>query len=326
MTVKMKRLICIDDDPLALDQIRKVLGGINVPLTTGFYGSPSQALEAHKAAPADLVLTDLRMGATTGLELVREMQAVAPDTIYMLLSGEADLQSALIAMNQVNVFRFFTKPAEKEELEVGFLDAIRELNLRQMRKITTSTLSAVEQLNTAIATIDISGRILYANDHARDILDRSGFFDATDQSLIRSLVASQTAEFQAFLKALAYNRSDSSSRSIFRFTHPESHAPLIVSAILDAEYETAGLRFNLVLSDPMRADVTTPHFLQTALNISFSEARVVHGLVEGGSIDEAAHRAGVSQNTARTYIKNVFAKTGVSKQAELVRLALMSAA
>ncbi len=324
--MKPIRIICVDDDPLALDQIKAVLSKIDISLQGEFYGSPKQAIEAHRSEPAELVISDLRMGATTGIKVISEMQEFAPETFYMLLSGEADLQSALTAMNETRVFRFFTKPAVISEIEFGVSEAIREMNLRKMRLIASSTLDAIERMNTAIVTVCLEGKIIYANGPAETLLQDSGAFALGCERELQSTSPGETKKFQTLLTDLATADQDGSLKSVFRFSREEDQNPVVVSVVYFEATSDQEAHFSLLLSDTARTDIATAAGITTALNLTPSEGRIVHGLVVGGSVDEAAVIAGVSVSTARTYLKHVFQKTGVSRQAELVRLALLSAA
>ena len=321
------RLICVDDDPLALDQLRMILTKIRAPISCEYFGSPKQAIEAHKENPATLILSDLRMGATTGLKMIAEMREFAPDSIYMLLSGEADLQSALIAMNEVRVFRFFTKPAQEDELTKGIFEALREYNLQEIQKITSSTLGAFEKINAAIASVDAEGKVLYANDPAQEIFNDSAYFSISNEGYLKSINSDETKAFLDFLKKISTADDEAQPKSVFRFSGEEGVDPVVVSAVCQkAEGEGQQPSISLMVSDPSRKNVASVDDISIALNLTRSEARVVYGLIVGGSVDEAAEMAGVSLSTARTYLKNVFSKTGVSRQAELVRLVMMTAA
>lgn len=326
MKQQTARMFCIDDDPLALDQLRGVIERLGAPIDCSYFGSPKKAADAHRDAPADIVISDLRLGATTGLKLISEMQLHAPDSIYMLLSGEADLDSALAAMNDAKAFRFFTKPALAENLGTGIFEAVKELHLRQLRTISGTTLSALEHLNTAIASVDLSGRLVYANTPAQRILDESGFFDVSDDNVLRSVDPKVTRKFQDFLKLSADTPDSIDMRRIFRFSSSERSDPITITAIPAEGRSVGDFCFNLIISDPARKEIVDPERLGIALGITPSEARVVYGLIEYGSVSAAAGSAGVSLSTARTYLKNVYSKTGVTKQAELVRLALLTAA
>ena len=326
MSKKVIRFLCIDDDPLALDQIKAVLSKVKMPIQCEYFGSPTLALAAHRECPADLVLSDLRLGAMTGLTLISKMQRLAPSSVYMLLSGDADLESALFAMNNSCVFRFFTKPAVLSELDSGIEDAVAEFERRRSHNAVGAALEAVERLNTAVAAIDITGKVVFANSLAERIFDESGFFELGIDRQLRSVDPRQTTDFLAFLQNAVDQDKGDRTRRMFRFTHETRPAPIVLSVVYNRHCDNHAPHFSVVISDSSRKNVTSVNGIATALNITPSEARVVHGLVDGGSVDAAALLAGVSVSTARTYLKHVFSKTGVSRQAELVRLALLAAA
>ncbi|WP_165793453.1 DNA-binding response regulator [Hyphococcus luteus] len=327
MSDQSPRMICIDDDPLALDQLRFSLDEIRLPIRCDYFGSPAKALSAHRSNPADLVLSDLRLGATTGLKLIAEMRHYSQDGIYMLISGQADLESALAAMNYGDVYRFFTKPAEKENLGAGLCDALSELNARRLRSVSLTTLGAVEQLTIGVAAIGLNGELIFANAAAKQIFEESGFFDMRGEAVIRSVNPEESRRFQEFLQAAASHPGDLHERCMFRFTMPEKSTPVTFSL----SYSAAGGPqdqpfFNVLVLDPARRSMPEAAEIAAALNLTPSEARIVHGLAEGDNMEEAARRAGVSLSTARSYLKTVFSKTGVSRQAELVRLTLLACA
>lgn len=321
--MKSYRLICIDDDPLALDQLRKALQPSKAPIHCEFFGSPNAALRAHAERPAELVLSDLRLGTTTGISLISEMRRTAPEAVYMLLSGEADLESALAALNQGGIFRFFLKPAVRSSLEEGICAAIAELNIKSLQTLSGAVFSSVDQLPFALVNLDRSGRVLFANERAHELLSDRGYFNIGADRVLRSVNAAECKEFLRRLGDPAWVESGAAGTA-FRFTHPERTTPLVLS-ILSAP-DGAADHFTALISDPTRKNFISVAGIALALGLANCEARVVHGLIEGGNIEDAARLARVSVSTARSYIKNVFVKTGVSRQAELVRLALMSAA
>ena len=57
-----------------------------------------------------VVVADLRMPATDGIELLMHARKTAPDTVRILISGQADLDAALRAINDGQLFRFLLKP------------------------------------------------------------------------------------------------------------------------------------------------------------------------------------------------------------------------
>lgn len=78
----------------------------------------------------------------------------------------------------------------------------------------------------------------------------------------------------------------------------------------------------ILLAEPANARVPGADVLRLLFDLTPAEARLTRLLLEGSTMAEAAAAVGVSDHTARTQLRSVFAKTGVSRQAELVRLLL----
>ncbi len=319
-------ILCIDDDPLALEHIKYVLTAIDPNMSVRCFGSAGQALRAQSSDPADIVISDLRLGPTTGLKLIAEMKREAPTSIYILLSGDADLQSALEAVNEQLVMRFYIKPAAQEQLQTGILEAVTELNLRKMRAISGASLDTVGTIGTAVAFLGLDGRIIFANESAQSLFQDNDVFQLTKDKHLHIRNRTDAATFSELLHSVQLRSNAIDGKCVVRLHRRDSPIPISVSVLFcNTDIDSAPF-FNLVFSDPSRKCVTSTEDVAAALNLTPSEARIVYGLAEGANVEEAAKQAGVSISTARTYIKNVFSKTGVSRQAELVRLALLSVA
>lgn len=82
----------------------------------------------------------------------------------------------------------------------------------------------------------------------------------------------------------------------------------------------------LFIADPEQVASPSPDAFAKLFALTRSEARLVAGLVSGASLDVAAEMSSITLSSARTYLKSIFAKTGVVRQAELVQLVLTSSA
>jgi response regulator RpfG family c-di-GMP phosphodiesterase len=109
------RVLCVDDEPYVLEGLRDVLcRRFDVWIATdGVAG-----LERLQDEPASfaVVISDMRMPGMAGAEFLRAAREIAPDATRMLLTGHADLQAAIRAVNGARLFRFLTKPCETREL------------------------------------------------------------------------------------------------------------------------------------------------------------------------------------------------------------------
>ncbi len=324
MKINALRIICVDDDPINLAHLKTQLGEVGPEFSVRFFTSANLAVEAHRTVPADIAIVDLRMPEANGLETIARMRALRPDAIYILVSGDADLQSALTALNELDVFRFLVKPVAADELKLALDTAVTELNLRRLTLLSTMSHATVERLASPVIYLASDMTVTYVNCAAKEVVERTRTVEISPEGKLRGRSTCETNAFHSFLASVKEGNGDEAN-AVFRFPSDDGLIPITVSAAFHRGENGVASHFSLVLSDPTRMRATASG-IAAALKLLPSEARVVLGLAEGGSVEEAAELAGVSVSTARTYLKNVFQKTGVSRQAELVRLVLLTAA
>jgi len=125
------RILLVDDDVNVLDGLRRNLWlRFDVTLATG----AAEALElAASQGPYEVVVSDLRMPGMDGIALLSCLRQTSPQTVRVLLTGYGDVDAAVAAVNQGNVFRFLTKPCPLKKLVRALEDSIQQyrLNLAQ---------------------------------------------------------------------------------------------------------------------------------------------------------------------------------------------------
>ncbi len=122
-----RRVLCIDDDPHVLEGIARTLSADFVLSTSSL---PHEAL-GMLTSPGSfaVVVSDLRMPGLDGITLLDKARALAPDTVRVLLTGQAELADAVAAINRGGLFRFLTKPCPPEQLDVTLREACRQHEL-----------------------------------------------------------------------------------------------------------------------------------------------------------------------------------------------------
>lgn len=116
-----ERILVIDDDPHLLSALRRQLSD-TFDVTTAQGGQEAlNAVQAANAAqtPFAVALSDMRMPGMDGIETLKRIRDLAPDTVRIMLTGNADQQTAIEAINQGNIFRFYTKPYPADQLREG---------------------------------------------------------------------------------------------------------------------------------------------------------------------------------------------------------------
>jgi ActR/RegA family two-component response regulator len=109
------RVLCVDDEPNVLEGLRDTLRrSFEVAVAT----DPVVGLEILRQDPAGyaVVISDMRMPRMSGADFLREARVIAPDTVRMLLTGYADLEAAIKAVNGARLFRYLNKPCDSSEL------------------------------------------------------------------------------------------------------------------------------------------------------------------------------------------------------------------
>lgn len=121
------RLLCVDDEPNILSGIERTLFG-DFDIVTAESGR--QALEILQAEDEfDVVLSDMRMPEMDGAELLKQIRQSYPDTVRMLLTGYSEMEAAVRAINDGQIFRFLCKPCPEPELRSALAAAERQIQL-----------------------------------------------------------------------------------------------------------------------------------------------------------------------------------------------------
>jgi FixJ family two-component response regulator len=125
-------LLFVDDEQPVLDAIAANLRrSFEVATAT----SGAAGLDALRRDPQiAVVVSDMRMPAMTGAVFLTHAREVAPHAVRMLLTGHSDLQSAITAVNQGQLFRFLTKPCQRDELRSAIDSAVEQYRLQHAER------------------------------------------------------------------------------------------------------------------------------------------------------------------------------------------------
>lgn len=147
-----EKILCVDDDTNILEAYRRVLGK-QFAIETALEGK--SGLEAiHTRGPFAVVVSDLRMPGMDGIQFLAAVRECAPNSVRVMLTGRADLDAAIAAVNEGNIFQFLTKPCSPARLAKAL-----EASLEQHRLITAErgllkkTLTGSVQLLTEILSL-----------------------------------------------------------------------------------------------------------------------------------------------------------------------------
>lgn len=116
------RILIVDDQPLVLEVLIEILS--RGPYTIMGAESAEEALELMNHEPIDVVISDERMPGMQGSEFLAVVRKQYPDTVRIILTGHASVEAAIRAINESEIFRFLTKPANSQDLHKAVKDAL----------------------------------------------------------------------------------------------------------------------------------------------------------------------------------------------------------
>ena len=131
MDEQLPKILCVDDEPHILQGLERSLYEY-FDITTAESGA--EALELMQDDVFEVLVSDMRMPEMDGAELLKKSRDLHPNTTRVLLTGHSDLDSAMKAINQGNIFRFLMKPCDTDVLVEALQDASHLYRLRRAEK------------------------------------------------------------------------------------------------------------------------------------------------------------------------------------------------
>lgn len=150
----MEKVLIIDDDANLLSGIKRQFRK-KFDVSTAEGGRNAISL-AKTDGPFAVAVCDMRMPDMDGVEVLGSLKESAPDTVRIMLTGNADQQTAIDAINEGNIFRFFNKPCAADVLAKGIEAAIEQHRLVTAEKeLLKNTLAgSVKVLVDVLSMVD----------------------------------------------------------------------------------------------------------------------------------------------------------------------------
>lgn len=151
MTELMPRILCVDDEPNVLAGLERTLFD-DYDVTTANSGVEALEILAEEE-PFAIIISDMRMPNMDGATFLAEARKLEPDTVRMLLTGYSDVEAAISAINDGQIFRFLCKPCPEQQLRGALSAATQQYALvKAERQLLEDTLNgAVKALTDTLS-------------------------------------------------------------------------------------------------------------------------------------------------------------------------------
>ena len=108
-------ILVVDDESLVVESVAALLE-LETPHKILVETSSQRALETAKVNPLDMVISDFLMPELDGIRLLLEIRGLYPESALILLTGYADKENAIRAINEVGIFHYMEKPWDNDDL------------------------------------------------------------------------------------------------------------------------------------------------------------------------------------------------------------------
>lgn len=115
----MRRILLLDDETNVLMALRRSLRQLysSSEMTVETFDDPKSAILRFGQVSFDFVIADYHMPTMNGVDFLRIVKEIQPNTVRMMLSASADFRTIMGAINEAEVFRYIQKPWIQEELK-----------------------------------------------------------------------------------------------------------------------------------------------------------------------------------------------------------------
>ena len=128
------KILVLDDDELITKTIKLLLKA-QTSYDVFLFNSASDALEFLKENDVDLVISDFMMPEMNGIEFLNEVKKIRPSVTTILLTGYADKENAIKAINEVGIYKYIEKPWDNDELILNIKNGVERSQLVETVKI-----------------------------------------------------------------------------------------------------------------------------------------------------------------------------------------------
>ncbi|HMK59748.1 MAG TPA: HD domain-containing phosphohydrolase [Dissulfurispiraceae bacterium] len=174
-------ILIVDDDQNILNAVRRLLLQDNLNLITA--STVSDGMKIIKSKSVAVAVSDNKMQGLDGIDFLEWTKNVSPDTVRILMTGHAELRSAIEAINRGGVFRFVAKPWRNEDFRQAVLDSVSKYMVTQTLRIADD--SRLLSLAQAIELRDpyTGGHCKRVAFHALSLADAIGVSDEIKRNI-----------------------------------------------------------------------------------------------------------------------------------------------
>ncbi|MCX8070731.1 MAG: response regulator, partial [Thermodesulfovibrionales bacterium] len=210
-----RTVLFVDDEDNVLKSLKRLFIDEDIDVLT--VSSGKEGLELLKDKEVAVIVSDQRMPEMTGAEFLEKSIKLSPDSVRIVLTGYADIETAMYAINKGGASRYITKPWNDKDLMITILNAIETYNLKKENKFLTAlTKKQNEELKKWNSELEI-----YVQQHTIDLTKQNKELKRLNEKLKKN--------FNDFISAI-FKIIELQNRVIYTHSH---NVATIVSAMVN---------------------------------------------------------------------------------------------
>lgn len=168
---KSKKILILDDEEIVTSTLSTLLN-LEGFTDVNVFNSPLVALEFLKLQRPELIISDFIMPEMNGLEFLKSAKTMYPDICMILLTGYADKENAVRAINEVGLYKYIEKPWDNDDLIINIKNGIEK------SRLTADLKDKINELNFANAELD-----RYSKTLEEKVKERTGEIELSNAKL-----------------------------------------------------------------------------------------------------------------------------------------------
>ena len=215
MTEQTPSILIVDDEEMVLSSLRGVFT-LQTDYDVHEALTPHEALERVETSRIDVIISDFLMPEMNGIELLKQVKQVQPEAVRLLLTGYADKENAIRAINDVGLYHYLEKPWDNDALLNIVRNAIEEKSLR--RKLSDK----VKELDHVLSR---HGELEEKHRYLEEELEMAA-------NIQKSLLPTSFPEVDSYRFANLYRPTDALGGDFFDMIPKNDRAVLMVSDVI----------------------------------------------------------------------------------------------
>lgn len=177
-------LLFVDDETNILSSLKRLFRPLGYRIFTAESGL--QGLEIMARESVDLVVSDMRMPEMNGAQFLEKVREKWPDTVRILLTGYAEIDATIDAINKGQIYRYISKPWEDNDITLIVRHALQQKLLEReksrLEELTRKQNEELQQLNASL-----EDKVMARTEEVRQTM---GFLDVAHEKLKKSFITS----------------------------------------------------------------------------------------------------------------------------------------